>query len=552
MKNIFKATLLLGLASSMALTGCIEEVEPTNGITQEQLDSSIKAGDAVMYAIPAHMVEYTDNSYSWHGWFGYPAMMQIRDRILDEMICAKSGTNYNQWSYFEQARFNDTYWMTQVIWLFYSGQVLTCNKALQIYPADVESEIGQGRRATALAYRTMLFLDMARWYEFLPNDKTSNINDDGNDVLNLTIPVVTEDMTEEEARNNPRKPHDEMFEFLLEDLKYCEENIGKSDFTDALFPNLAAVYGLYARLYMWDEQYDQAAVYARKAITESGKRPLTQDEWTDPKNGFNTLSNNSWIWGMQLNDETSAVQTGICNFTSMVSVETTFGYAGIGAGAYPSCGYSFYQRVKNNDFRKLSWCPPGTLSYATLLKNLQLNQYSTNTEKSNFCGRFTYGPVKFRPASGNCDEYSVACAVALPLMRVEEMYFIEMEAIAHSNPTEGKSMVEDFMNTYRWTSTSSKYSCSPTDIDGVVEEIVFQKRVEFWGEGLNFFDMKRLNYSVTRAYTNSNFYNDAKFNTDGRPAWFNLPFIISEGENNVALWKWNNPNVDGLYTAIKD
>ena len=77
-------------------------------------------------------------------------------------------------------------------------------------------------------------------------------------------------------------------------------------------------------------------------------------------------------------------------------------------------------------------------------------------------------------------------------MRVEEMYFIEAEAAAHLNASEGKTLVEKFMQTYRYP----EYSCSVSSSDDVVEEIVFQKRVELWGEGLTFFDIKRLNMSL--------------------------------------------------------
>ncbi|MDE6465838.1 MAG: hypothetical protein K2L44_03935, partial [Duncaniella sp.] len=182
MKNIFKATLMLGLASSMALTGCIDEVQPTDGVTQDQLDASVKAGQATIFAMPANMVEFTDISAGWHGNFGYPAMMQIRDRLLDEMVCAKTGTTYNQWALYEQSRFSKDYWMPQVVWNFYSGQILAANKALQAYPAEIESEEGKGARSIALAFRVMAMLDAARWFEFLPNEKTSSIND-GKDVL---------------------------------------------------------------------------------------------------------------------------------------------------------------------------------------------------------------------------------------------------------------------------------------------------------------------------------------------------------------------------------
>ncbi|WP_262710078.1 hypothetical protein [Duncaniella dubosii] len=31
-------------------------------------------------------------------------------------------------------------------------------------------------------------------------------------------------------------------------------------------------------------------------------------------------------------------------------------------------------------------------------------------------------------------------------MRIEEMYLIEAEAVAHSNPAQGKELLENFMN----------------------------------------------------------------------------------------------------------
>lgn len=46
----------------------------------------------------------------------------------------------------------------------------------------------------------------------------------------------------------------------------------------------------------------------------------------------------------------------------------------------------------------------------------------------------------------------------------------------------------------------STYSCTATTQEDVINEIVLQKRIEFWGENTTFFDMKRLNMGVTRAY----------------------------------------------------
>lgn len=548
MKNIFKIALLGGVAFSMALTGCIEEVEPTDGVTQDQLDDLTKAGSATLYAIPAKMVAYSD-AFDWHGYIGYPGMMQIRDRSLDEMICASTGTNYNQWSYYERNRLSQNYWFPQVIWNYYNQLVLATNKATQRFPKGIETEDGKGARAKALAYRAMLYLDMARWFEFLPNDKTSNITTAGNDILHLTVPIVTEETTEDEARNNPRATREKMFEFLRDDLQYAEENI---EFADAelnaqSLPDKACVYGLFARLYLWIEDYAKAAEYADKAIAaKASAKPLTEAEWVDPKTGFNRMDTySSWMWGIGLTSENDAVRTGICNFTSFVSVETTYGYAGPSAGAYPAVGRSFYDRISNTDFRKLSWIPA---TRSTLVLKITLNGDNSDTRKRSIYTKFPLAPLKFRPGNGNCTDPTEGSATDLPLMRIEEMYFIKYEAMAHTNPTGALAEFTKWMKEYR----DPKYSCDKTSVDDVVEEIVFQKRVEFWGEGLNFFDVKRLGYKVTRAYDKTNFYPDSRFNTEGRPAWFNMPIVKTEADNNHAVDGWNNPDVDGLYIAITE
>ena len=67
----------------------------------------------------------------------------------------------------------------------------------------------------------------------------------------MTVPIVTEKTTLEEARNNPRATKEVMQQFILDDLTYALENIDKFDDSDKVFPHKAEVYGLMARFYMW-------------------------------------------------------------------------------------------------------------------------------------------------------------------------------------------------------------------------------------------------------------------------------------------------------------
>lgn len=544
MKNIFKAGFLFALASSMALTSCMEEVEPTQSVSQSQLESSVKAGEAMLYAMPGFMNNWNTTGAEWHGDFGYPSMMHIRDCMTGDMSLLQRGSNYNQWSNYTRIVYlGQNYASVQRIWNYYNKQVLACNKAAGAFPEGAEDDYSKGARAAALTYRALIYLDLARWYEFLPNNNTSPINANGNNVEGLTVPIVTELTTEEEARNNPRATHADMSKFILSDLDYAEQNISKASFGTISMPDLACVYGLKARLYMWNEDYANAAKYAQMAIQESGCRPLSKSEWTSVTTGFNSYDNPSWMWGIKCEKENDVVQTGICNWTSMMSAETEYGYAAVlslpylGPGACPTVANSVYDRISDTDFRKLSWIAPkgGAL----------VNDFPLIDEDSRayFVNYGEYCAIKFRPGNGNTSDYNEGSATAVPVMRVEEMWFNYIESVAHTNPAEGKRLIEEFMKAYR----DPNYTCNASGAADLVEEIVFQKRVELWGEGHTLFDIKRLNYSVTRDYEGSNFLVDSRKNTIGRPAWMNMVIVQSEGNSNAGVAGWNNPDIPDNY-----
>ena len=107
----------------------------------------------------------------------------------------------------------------------------------------------------------------------------------------------------------------------------------------------------------------------------------------------------------------------------------------------------------------------------------------------------------------------------------------------------GTALLADFMKKHR----DAEY-IFPADVEAI-DEILFQKRVEFWGEGISFFDIKRANLSVTRAYEGSNVATDRTFNTDGRPAWMNTCIVITAKKENSAIEGWENPDPSDCYTA---
>ena len=535
MKNISKFIVGIGcLASvSVSMTSCIDETFPTSVATDEQLTSSSKATEALLWAMPAFLNKYDvlgqggSAGYDW----GYGSIMHIRDIMTEDMPVVSS--NYDHYSAWEGNYYiGPRYMSTQYIWNYFWKYVQTSNNIIMALNPETADATQLGYLGVGYAFRAHSYLDMAQMFEFLENDGTDAVNASGNNVLNLTVPIVKEDVTEESARNNPRATRQEMFDFILSYLDNAEQYIVNLDRTVKTLPDLSVVYGLKARLYMWVADYPKAQEYARKAIDVSGATPMTRDQWLSTTNGFNDISVSSWLWGSQMQSEDDVVKSGILNWTSWSSNEAVFGYAA--AGPVNMINVALYNKIADTDFRKLAWKAPAG---------------SALEGQNTYCGSMgaslpDYASLKFRPAQGNGDVSTTGAASAYPLMRVEEMYLIEAEAVAHQNATQGRDLLNSFMQTYR----DAKYNCTASSTDAVVNEVVLQKRIELWGEGLTFFDVKRLNMSVTRGYSGTNFSEERRLNTNGRPAWMNICIVQTEENNNSALIGYENPDPSDVYT----
>ncbi len=517
-------------------TSCLDEVEPTDRATTEQISASSMATTGLLNAMPQYLNDADDDN---HFDFGYGSMIHMRDVLTADMFVIASGYDwFSTWA--ECVSLSKNMSRASYIYRYYYKQIQTANNMIGAINPETASDEALGNLGVGYAFRAMAYLDVARQYEYLPTDVTTAVNADGNNVSGLTAPIVTEKTTEDEARKNPRATRQQMFEFILADLDKAEQYIPhfeeavKAKEYSRTFPHLDCVYGLKARLYMWVEDYANAQAYARKAIDETYITPMSEDACTNTKTGFNDIS--KWMWGAQQTSEDASVKTGIINWTSWVSNETTFGYAS--AGPFIMISKALYDRMNDSDFRKLMYKAPKTSSLygkESFLISSAAESYPD------------YASLKFRPNQGETEDYKIGAASAYPLMRVEEMYFIEAEAAAHINANEGLNLLNTFMAKYR----DSKYSCTASSQEDIIEEIVAQKRVELFGEGQSFFDYKRLNMGVTRVYVGSNISDEnARINTKVRPAWMNFVISQAEEDNNKGVVGYNNPDPSGLYTPI--
>ena len=551
MKRIY---IIIMVSIAFAAVGCVSETLPQGSVqTQEQVAESESALKAMANAIPASMMTSDVlgwvGSYGDHTDFGIAGIHLRTDFMLEDLVTSGDNPYYNRfYAYVMNRSQGERYISCAYFWQCYYKWIKAANDIISLVnPVDATPE-ALGYLAAAYTYRAMFYLDLARLYEPKENAYT-----DVTPVLGLTVPLVTEATTEEQAKNNPRVPREGMYEFILSDLAEAERLMSPLQMNYTL-PSLASVYGLYARAWLemgyWNDAdsqmaFSKAAEYARKAIVQSGKVPLTQAQWEDPVNGFNNgAASDSWIWGLTTSSENTI---NIITFTAHISSEATWGYAPL---SQICASKRFYDAIAEGDFRKNSWLDPLYLENPDAGLPYSYKFSGTDADKVNFLRGTEMNPpavpyqnIKFRPYLGECSDYAVGNCADHPLMRVEEMYFIEMEAVAHSDLGLAKILLEEFMDT---RVVDGSFVCEASDLNSFLDEMLFQKRVEFWGEGVVFFDYKRLGKGIQRGYPGTNEAAVYAFNSDGLSPQWNIVVTNGEFQYNAGInSSTNNPDPSG-------
>lgn len=490
-----------------------------------------------------------------HCDFGLPSIFGATDRMCGEVFPTSGNMPdgnqyYDRWQWclytYNSAGLNDTGYGAPLIYNNYYAFINTANTAISNLSDNPGPELG-----VAKAFRASSYLDLARLYDPLPAkaEGVAEINSYTipSDILGLTVPIVTENTTEEDLANNPRVSREKIFEFIFNDLDEAENLIGDYKIDNLGMPSLSVVYGLKARAYLWlggfsekyekiptgEEAYRLAADYAHKAIISSYCNIMTLSDYGYVYGGFGK-ANNAWMWGLQQTSDT--VLSHLHSWTAHMSSEALWGY---GNGAQPGINAISYARMNDTDFRKSLFNNP----------ERDYNRVATCLTKEEYEGggnaispMSPYASFKFRTNNGEKYDYNIGNVTDIPMMRIEEMYLIQAEATAHYDIAKGERLFIAFME-----NRDHAYSV-PEDRD-LIEEIIFQKRIEFWGEGLAIYDMKRLNIGMLNGEPESNAPKGARFTTDGRAPWWNCVIPISVVQQNKALEGKNNPNPSKTYLS---
>ena len=551
------------------VTSCIEETTPNDEATNESISASSESLEYLTNSLPTFLTTWCTygETYYTQDW-GYPCQMYMRDLLLNDF--PMNDNNWNYWLYTENGE--SLRYAYYYPYYYYYTFIKNANNVIKVAQTSVEggSKTAKNYLGQGYGYRAFLYLDLSRLYEYRRTGvETLDKEAEQSGVIGITVPIVKETTTKTELSNNPCAPFYTMYRFIMTDLNKAEECLSGYTRSNKAYMDKSVIYGLKARLWLEmatrfyknaddlakqvaaegsDDGYDDLGIsttqqcyekvieYTRKAIN-SGYTPLTEAEWSDPTTGFNT-ANNSWMFGTLINSKEQINESPWYTFLGWMSSESSWGMTSSQYNAYRCIGKSLYDKISDKDWRKTSWVNPKDAGATTVP-----SAYKTNVTAEKWASMPAYANIKFRPGGGAIDDYETALIASLPLMRIEEMYFDYFEALAHTQGVAAAaSALQSWVNTYRYTDSS--YKCTATDMDSFIDALMVQRRIELWGEGLVYFDYKRLGLAVVRHYTGSNYASNLQLNSyAGYVApWMNYMIPEDERDRNPAVILAPNPS----------
>lgn len=493
---------LMLAASTLLFAGCLDTEPLGSTKTTDQKNevyetdpSKVMASVNGVYSTFSQIYTITEDHYD----FGYPTIMLTLDSHGMDMPAEDIGYNWfaNSLGYYDMSYTSRS---TSYIWNFTYKQIRSANEVLgNIDPATEDASL-QYYLAQALAMRAFDYFMLAQIYQHnysSVDPKTA-----------LCVPLITEKNREEVAANGcPRATVEDTYNMILADIDSAVVLLDKCGVkrSDKRYIDGVVARAIRAKVYLTMHEYDMALADANYVIENSSATPYTIEELRRPM--FIAKEENSWLWGINV-DETQKGAVGLVNFPAHMC---SFARSYCEVGAWRRCNKKLYNSIPATDVRKGWWL------------NEDLTSPNITQEETDFlAGKSApaYTNVKF--AAYNYELDQTTNANDFPLIRIEEMYMIKAECEGYASPADGAATLVNFIKAYR----DPSYSFTASDFETLQDEIWEQRRIEFWGEGLSWFDLKRLDKDV-----------DRRGGGYAMELVFNIPAYVNGEHNPVLLYR---------------
>lgn len=526
-----KKIIWILLAAPLALAACSEDADVTAYLT-EDAKNEIAANDPDKVFAAQVNGMYSDlQSYVYsnlqHNYFGQKSFDYLTSLMGNDMIMTG---RFGMSLYHHLLDYGgENYVATSNRWREYYRMIDNANQILGSIAEDETSPDVLKYKAIALGLRGYAYLQLTYLYQFsyyVGADDTKWGKGAKYDwSQELCVPIVTETITGQQPRSTVAQVHEQ----LMGDLKESYDIFSAIGMTKTSTPTdfdgcVAALY--LARAHMIMHQWDEAIKYSQVVIDNF---PVLQGE-SQLLQGFSDTALPDVVFGCDITTDNTTT------YMSWFSQMDPYGAGYAAIGVWRAAFKPLVDRIADNDIR-LMWfnCDRSTgIDYkgsrVTLLRD---TGYGAPVE---------YQSVKFIGAGRdailagyNGDTGAAGWQLGDYIyLRSEEAYLMKIEALAHKGDASAVAELESFMKTRQ-----PDYTCPVSAKADLLEEINFQKRVEFWGEGIEYLDNRRLNIPIDRTNATwgaaNNHMDGAKLKVEQENTTLRYQLPISEIENNKMI-----------------
>lgn len=484
-------------ASLLALASCEKEFEVKDS-------NSLTGSEAIELTEqdPSFLSSYVNGFYAWmvefntgggsHQDFGHLSMVFTTDMMCQDIaIC---GT-WNWGTYDINHDYGMYTWVRPYqLWNFYYTLIKKANEVIDFFGEDDPTNpMLRGYLGQAYALRAFSYTYLIQLFQDPVTGTTPNA------VLRTdakAVPIIYSardgKSVEEADEKSGRNTYADLMAQIESDLNTALPLLDGYTRSSKNEVNYQVAQGIAARYYLLTQQWDKAAAAAKAA--QNGFDLMDSARL---RSGFMDVDDHEVLWGF---NHTTETQTAYASFFSHMSNDSA-GYGGLGQSVH-CIDRSLYDQIPDTDYRKALFNGPEGDPSASMTG-----------------AQIPYASRKFGFMASWLQDYLY--------MRNAEMVLIQAEAEARQSQNTQAAATLGILMARRdpsWASSSV-----------TVDDVLLQRRIELWGEGFEYFDLRRNGLGVNRKYDGTNHLASGQYAFPAHGKSWNFQIPRQELQNNTHI-----------------
>lgn len=493
-----KYILPIALLSFASCSRDFLDTAPTHGLGANRVASTPGAQDALVDGV--HNLIY--NTYSGDQFYGYGQQQynMLYDMLSDDMINTRPAFFMGVYRWNDHR--SDKGILNEFTWKFYYQILLNINTALPMVgegKTDLKEaekrRLGELHALRAWAYHNLVQLFGKRYVPGTENKQ-------------LGVVLRTKADFEPQERATVGEVYALIDADLAKALDYLKglESLGKNRIDYVIASGIAARVALSKHAWADAERYAEEAIKNTQAKLQTGTALL---------DGFNNWEASEWIWAYKQNQEQNH---GYGAFGASFS----YNYAGYNRALRFAVNRKIYDRTNPTDIRR-KWFVCKDLNDA-IPRDANPSYFNPDARS---IWELSGQSIKYKTQSQDKTFMDIL------LLRLGELYYIQAEAEARQGKdAEAQTTLYTVMST-----RDEAYAKSTATGQDLIEEIMDNKRLDLWGEGQRFYDMKRLGIVPKRLEA---------------PNFQIVKNLLGEVGYNIAITRNTDSNAKNIATSVDD